>query len=101
TDDAASQGKYAIDTNDEEQQKSGGAGLALLAFAKHAAVTGKRTELETMRALARCIVAQQYADGHFRANSDLTDEAGKKRKREPVYYQGEAALGLLRLYAVD
>jgi hypothetical protein len=100
-DDAASQGKYAIDTNDEEQQRSGGAGLALLAFAKHAAVTGKRTELETMRALARFIVAQQYSDGHFRANSDLTDEAGKKRKREPVYYQGEAALGLLRLYAVD
>ena len=101
TDDAASQGKYAIDTNDEEQQKSGGAGLALLAFAKHAAVTGKRTELETMRGLARFIIAQQYADGHFRANSDLTDDSGKKRKREPVYYQGEAALGLIRLYALD
>jgi|CZKU01.1.fsa_nt_gi hypothetical protein len=101
TDDAASQGKYATDTNDEEQQKSGGAGLALLAFTEHAAVTGKRTELETMRGLARFIIAQQYADGHFRANSDLPDEPGKKRKREPVYYQGEAALGLMRLYAID
>jgi hypothetical protein len=99
--DPQSQGKYAIDGNEEEQQKSGGAGLALLAFAKHAAVTGKRSELETMRAMARFIIAQQFADGHFRANADLPDEGGKKRKREPVYYQGEAALALIRLYAVD
>jgi hypothetical protein len=95
-----SQGKYVIDTNDEEQQKTGGAGLALIAFAKHAAVTGKRNDLETMRALARFIIAEQFADGHFRDNADLESD-GKKRKREPVYYQGEAALGLLRLYAID
>jgi hypothetical protein len=100
-DDAPSQGKYAIDTNDEEQQKVGGAGLALLAFAKHAAVTGSRDRLDTMRALARFIMKQQYEDGHFRANADLESEAGKKLKREPVYYPGEAALALLRLYAVD
>ncbi len=100
-DDPGRQGKYILDTDDEEQQKVGGAGLALLAFAKDAAVTGKRTELETMRALARTIIGQQYPDGHFRANSDLQDDSGKKRKREPVYYQGEAALGLLRLYAID
>jgi hypothetical protein len=101
-DDPGRQGKYVLDTNDEEQQKAGGAGLALLAFAKDAAVTGKRTDLETMRALARSIIGQQYPDGHFRANADLEDDnSGKKRKREPVYYQGEAALGLLRLYAID
>ncbi len=101
TDDPARQGKYLLDTTEEEQQKVGGAGLALLAFAKHAAVTGKRTELETMRSLARSIIGQQYPDGHFRANADLEEEVAKKRKREPVYYQGEAALGLLRLYAID
>src|SRR5262249_12742931 len=101
TDDPGRQGKYLLDTNEEEQQKVGGAGLALLAFAKDAAVTGKRTEIETMRALARSIIGQQYPDGHFRANADLEDEAGKKRKREPVYYQGEAALGLMRLYGID
>jgi len=100
-DDPEHQGKYILDTNDEEQQKVGGAGLVLLAFAKHAAVTGKRTELETMRALARSIIGQQYPDGHYRANADLVDDSGKKRKREPVYYQGEAALALLRLYAID
>jgi hypothetical protein len=100
-DDPASHGKYVLDTRDEEQQKVGGAGLALLAFAKHAAVTGKRDRLETMRALARFIVKQQAEDGHFRSNADLERETGKKLKREPVYYPGEAALGLMRLYAFD
>jgi hypothetical protein len=100
-DDAASQGKYALDTNDEEQQKVGGAGLALLAFAKHAATTGQRTHLDTMRALARFIMKAQYEDGHFRCNADLEHESGKKLKREPVYYPGEAVLGLVRLYAID
>ncbi len=99
--DASSQGKYILDTSDEEQQKVGGAGLSLLAFAKHAAVTGSRAHLDTMRALARFIVAQQYEDGHFRSNADLEASTGKKLKREPVYYPGEAALALLRLYAVD
>jgi hypothetical protein len=99
-DDAESLGKYALDTSDEEQQKVGGAGLALLAFAKDAATTGKRSELETMRALARFILKQQYADGHFRANADL-EKDGQRLKKEPVYYPGEAVLGLMRLYAID
>jgi hypothetical protein len=100
-DDPATQGKYLIDSNDEEQQKTGGAGLALLALAKYAAVTGKTTDLETMRALARFITAQQYVDGHFRSNADLEPVPGKKLKTEPIYYPGEAALGLLRLSVVD
>src|SRR6185312_15047151 len=100
--DGGSGGKYLIDSTDEEQQKVGGCGLALLALTKEAMVTGKRDRLETMRALGRFIVAQQYADGHFRMNADLPPlPDGKKRKKEPVYYQGEAALGLLRLYAID
>jgi hypothetical protein len=99
-DDAESQGKYALDTSDEEQQRAGGAGIALVAFAKDAAVTGKRIDLETMRALARFIMKQQYADGHFRANADLAKD-GEKLKKEVIYYAGEATLGLMRLYAID
>jgi mannose/cellobiose epimerase-like protein (N-acyl-D-glucosamine 2-epimerase family) len=102
--DSASHGKYIIDTDDEEQQKVGGAALALLAFSKHAAVTGKTDDpeaLETMRALARFIIKQQYADGHFRSNADVEREVGKKLKREPVYYPGEAVLALVRFYAID
>jgi hypothetical protein len=100
-DDPASQGKYLLDGGDEEQQKVGGAGLSLLAFAKDAAVTGSRSELETMHALARLILKQQYADGHFRSNADVEHETGKKLKREVIYYPGEAVLGLMRLYAID
>jgi hypothetical protein len=99
--DPESQGKFALDTNDEEQQKVGGAGLALLAFAEDAKVSGRRGELETMRDLARFILKQEYEDGHFRGNADLERETGEKRKREPVYYPGEAVLGLMRLYAID
>jgi hypothetical protein len=100
-DDTPSQGKYILDTGDEEQQKVGGAGLSLVAFAKHAAVTGKRDDLELMRALGRFIMRQQYADGHFRSNADVGAETGKRLKKEVVYYVGEATLGLLRLYALD
>ncbi|HEV3190157.1 MAG TPA: beta-L-arabinofuranosidase domain-containing protein [Polyangiaceae bacterium] len=100
-DDPASQGKYVLDTLDEEQQKVGGAGLALLAFAEHAAATRKSDNVDAMRALARFIMAEQYADGHFRSNADLPEEPGKKRKREPIYYPGEAILALTRLYAID
>jgi hypothetical protein len=100
-DDPASQGKYLLDTDDEEQQKVGGAGLALLAFTKHAAVTGQRDRLDTMRGLARFIISRQYDDGRYRANADLPFEPGKKPKKEPVYYVGEAVLGLMRLYAID
>jgi hypothetical protein len=99
--DASSQGNYIVDTTDEEQQKVGGAGLSLLAFAKYAATTGDRSELETMRALARFILKSQYEDGHFRSNADLEHETGKKVKREPVYYPGEAVLALMRLFAID
>lgn len=93
---------YLLDTTDEEQQKVGGAGLALLALTKHAAVTGKRADLETMRSLARLIAKQQYEDGRFRANADVESETGKKpSKKEPVYYAGEAIVSLMRLYAID
>jgi hypothetical protein len=109
---------YLIDGDGEEQQKVGGAGLAMLALAKRIEV-GRRAgspttpappaaalgdaELEDLRALGRFIVHAQYADGHFRANSDVERETGEQRKvkREVIYYAGEAILGLMRLYALD
>ncbi|HZU83559.1 MAG TPA: hypothetical protein VE987_11605 [Polyangiaceae bacterium] len=104
TRDAAGGGRYVLDTDDEEQQKVGGAGLSLLAMAEHAAVTARHdgAELETMRDLARFIIKQQYEDGHFRSNADVEREnGGRKLKREPVYYPGEAVLSLVRLYGID
>lgn len=94
---------YITDGTEEEQQKVGGAGLALVAFAQYATSTGDKSDLEAMRAMARFILKQQYADGHFRANEDVTREApkGPKLKKETWYYPGEAMLGLMRLYAID
>ena len=106
--DPAGHGKYVLDTDDEEQQKVGGAGLSLLAYTEHAIVTGDRSNLETMRALARLIMSKQYDDGRFKANVDLPAEpaiegkgAQTNLKKEPVYYVGEGVLGLMRLYAID
>ncbi len=103
---------YLIDGEGEEQQKVGGAGLAMIAFQKritatHGAGGGASApsdaELEELRALGRFIVHQQYPDGHFRANADVEAETGEQRKvkKEVIYYAGEAILGLVRLYAVD
>ena len=87
-----------------EQQRSGGSGLALVALAMHARVTGSRAHLDTMRSLARFLVSQQYPDGHFRDNDDVQREhpgPAAPRKKEVIYYAGEAILGLLRLHALD
>ena len=102
---ATPDGSYLTDNTDEEQQKVGGNGLALLAFVKYAQVSGDLSDLSTMRELARYIVHQQYPDGHFRDNADVSQEdpsqRGKKLKKEVPYFPGEAALGLLRLHAID
>jgi hypothetical protein len=94
-----------LDVKNQELQKVGGAGLALIALAKHLETTGKHDRLGTMQSLARLIVDQQYPDGHFRANADLESEGkappDSKLPRELVYYMGEAALGLMRLFRID
>lgn len=98
-------GTYLSDAPGEEQQKSGGSGLMMVALAKYVELTGDQTEVATMRDLARYIVKEQYPDGHFRANEDVAREdpsvAGKDLVKEVTYYPGEAVLGLVRLYQVD
>ncbi|HEY2511987.1 MAG TPA: hypothetical protein VGI39_14065 [Polyangiaceae bacterium] len=102
---ATPDGSYLTDNADEEQQKVGGNGLALLAFVKYAQVSGDTSDLPTMRELGRYILHQQYPDGHFRDNADVAREDqsqhGKKLKKEVPYFPGEASLGLLRLQALD
>jgi hypothetical protein len=99
-------GSWLADNMDEEQQKVGGGGLALIALAAYQSATGDTKNVETMRALARYMLHAQYPDGHFRDNADVMREdpqgqGAKKLKKEVFYFTGEALLGLVRLYAID
>jgi hypothetical protein len=90
---------------DEEQQKAGASGLALVALSQFERATGDRSELGTMRELARFVLHQQYPDGHFRDNADVMREEATahetERKKEVSYYAGEATLGLVRMQAIE
>jgi hypothetical protein len=97
-------GAFLSDNPDLELEKVGGAGLAIIALAQYQQATGDPRYLEAARAFARFIVHAQYLDGHYRDNSDVHHEdemKRKKRRTEVFFYLGEAALGLLRLYALD
>ncbi len=86
--------------DEEGEAKLGGNGLALLALAKHAQVTGSRQNLPLMRRLARWILHYQNPDGEFTAHQmkwatqEITD-------MKSLYYPGEAIFGLVRLYEID
>jgi hypothetical protein len=76
----------------------GGTGLALVALAKHAAVTRSTRYLARMRAMGNFLVRQLAPDGHF----EPFFEGGTPGPWSYVlYYHGEAMLGLMRLYALD
>jgi hypothetical protein len=75
----------------------GGTGLALVAFARHAAVTKSDEHLPRMRAMGRFLVRQLAADGHF----EPYFVGAPQPWSEVLYYHGEAMLGLARLYEID
>lgn len=81
-------------------QKLGGDGLGLLALAHHAALTGRRGDLERMRGLARGILAVQRRDGTFWPHK-RSYPRGRAENFRSAFYPGEACLGLVRLYEVD
>ena len=78
----------------------GGNGLAVVALAKHAEITGDRTHLPMMRMLARWMVSVQGQDGRFTVHKQNVSDREPSPFRS-AYYPGEAILGLLRLYRLD
>jgi len=76
----------------------GGTGLALVAFAKHVAVTKSERWLPLMRSMARFLYRQLGPDGVFKP---YFPPGQSMEVREVLYYPGEAMLGLVRAFAAD
>jgi len=79
--------------------KLGGNGLAILALAEHARITGDMQHLSSMQHLAIYIKESQNDSGGFLSKRYYSTEQGSDF--ESLYYPGEAILSLCRLYALD
>lgn len=75
--------------------KLGGNALAIIALAKHAAVTGETRHLGTIDGLGRWILATQGEDGEFEVHKQLLP-GGQVSDFVSDYYPGEALLALVR-----
>ena len=95
----ADQDRLLLADEDNAYGAIGGTGLALVAFAKHAAVTRDSKYLPRLQAMGRFLVKQLGPDGHFLPYQAPTGP--KLELHEVLYYPGEAMLGLMRLYALD
>ena len=77
--------------------KLGGNALAVVALAKHAAVTGSREHESIAVALGDWMLAAQDQDGRFAVHQQ-TYPGGRRVGFESQYYPGEAILALVRLH---
>ncbi len=77
----------------------GGNGLALLAYTMYAEVFGSSEYNSLIRALARGVIFMQNKDGSF-THSLNKDTYKVAQKYIIIYYDGEAAFGLLKAYSV-
>ncbi|MBC1436284.1 poly(glycerol-phosphate) alpha-glucosyltransferase [Listeria rocourtiae] len=90
---------YVIE-RDNNEIKLGANAAAILAFSKYIQVTKNNNYLALCQKLAHAICDQQQENGQFVHVLEYPTLAIKDAFRI-IYYDGEAVLGLLRLYAID
>ncbi|SDK39352.1 hypothetical protein SAMN05216187_10824 [Jeotgalicoccus aerolatus] len=88
------------DTKQINEIKLGQNGVALIALVQYMNMTGSKEYLETARKLARGTMRMIGEEGdtvHVLNYPELT----VKEEKRVIYYDGEAAFGLMRLYQLD
>lgn len=91
---------YVVDFANHNEIKLGACATAILAMTKYMEITNTDTYLEISQALARGILEMKTADDGFNHVYTYPDYTLKDTHRI-IYYDGEAVLALLRLYALD
>ncbi|MFP6618153.1 MAG: hypothetical protein VB877_02325 [Pirellulaceae bacterium] len=84
----------------EVRAKLGSAGLSLVSLAQLEAIAPGTTSREDLRKLANFILFMQKVDGSFYAYY-VPSKGGRVESADAMYFAGEAALGLVMLYALD